>query len=107
MNCERKRLSLIAGDQFTLNVEIEGVPRELIKTVWFTSKDLALQNELYPPDEENRWVLSLPSEKTRALSPGAALFDITVEFTDRNERTAVYNGTLIIEEKINEVMRDG
>lgn len=105
MSCENKRLRLIVGDQFTLNVDVENIDRSLIKTVWFTSNSLGIQKELSPPEEGLRWVLYLPSETTKAFSPGLALFDITVELADGNYITPINGGAVLIEEKINEVAR--
>lgn len=105
MSCENKRLRLIVGDQFTLNVDVENIDRSFIKTVWFTSNSLGIQKELNSPEEGIRWALYLSSEETKAFAPGIALFDITVELADGNYVTPINGGSILIEEKINEVVR--
>lgn len=105
MSCGTQQVRLIVGDAFALNVDVENIDRSLIKTVWFTSKGLGIQKELSPPEEGARWVLYLPSEVTKAFSPGSALFDITVELADGNYITPINGRRILIDAKINEVVK--
>jgi len=105
MNCGNQQLRLIVGDQFALNVDVENIDLGFIRTVWFTSSILGIQKELTPPGEGGRWTLYLPSETTKDFPPGIALFDITVELADGNYITPISGGSILIEEKINEVVK--
>lgn len=106
---ENKPLTLISGDLFSLDVELEGTERSLVRAVWFSSKSLGIRKVLTYIKEEQRsrkiWYrLYLSSEETKNFPSGTALYDLTVEFADENYMTAQYNASMIIQEKINGVV---
>lgn len=106
---EDRPLTLISGDLFSLDVELDGTDGTGIQAVWFTSKTLGLQKALTcirkDPASQKIWYrLYLSSEETERFPSGSALYDLTVEYGNEDFMTAQYNGSIIIQKKINEVV---
>ena len=104
MECQNEKMILISGDIFSLDVEIIGADVSVISSVWISSERLSLNKKL--TYNNGHWELYLPSEETKSCPIGTATFDITAEFIDGNFQTAIYNGIIIVKQKINEVVKN-
>lgn len=96
-----KRIKIVSGDTYQKRVIIDDIDNEIIKSIYFTSKELNICRELVFRD--GAYILTLNSEETKYDEIFRGYYDLTIEFIDGKINTIVYQKPILIEPKENEV----
>ena len=101
-------IEIIQGDslelEFTLRDEDDLIiDPEIIDSVYFTCNAVHCQHKLTYDEDHQSYILTLPPSMTAKMEKGSWTYDITVVLIGDKHRTATYNGTFIVHQKINVV----
>lgn len=92
-------LTIIQGDTFEADIEIEGViPETVDKVIFSCSKLKFAKNALH---QESSYFIDINASKTAEFSAGLYSYDITVYFKGGEAVTAKRNGILEVLRKVN------
>lgn len=102
-----KSLEIIQGDTFCANIVFktdgQEIDHSVIDNIYFTSKDLNIQKVLIYDDIQDKWQLFLSSQETSIFKVGVFTFDLTIKWLDNEIKTPVYQSSVRICKKNNEV----
>lgn len=99
-----KKIQIIQGDSYTLEVDFEGIIIDLIDSIYFTCNELSICKQLEKDIENNLFRLSIDKNETKEYSNGVYNYDLTIKFVDNNVKTVQYRSILVILEKNNKVV---
>lgn len=99
-----KKIQIIQGDSYALEVDFEGIIIDLIDSIHFTCNELSICKQLEKDIENNLFRLYIDKEETKEYSNGVYNYDLTIKFVDNNVKTVQYRSILVILEKNNKVV---
>lgn len=103
-------VSLVQGDTVSLDIKIDKNDEIDIKTIWFTSESVPIKKQFsrkrIEDDGAAIWTLYISSYETAKYPSGGTTYDITIEKNNGDYITRLYNGWLLINEKLNGVIDD-
>lgn len=94
---------IIQGDTCQRNISVSGIQAGNIQAVYVSCGTLNICKNLPYDSETGKYNFILTPEETALLTPITTNYDITIEFTDQNVKTASYRGPLIVLPKNNKV----
>ena len=99
-------IKIIQGDTYTKQIKFTNVDYSLIEYVYFSCKILNITKKLDKLDD-GVFQLYFLSAETKLFPVISGNYDLTVKFVDTKINTIVYNETITILAKSNEVDEDG
>ena len=94
-------IQIICGDTYERYVTFDGIDIDSIRDIYFSCKSLNIQKRFIRRD--NEFCLSFSPSETINMKLGSATYDMTILFSDEKVKTIVYNATITILQKVNEV----
>jgi hypothetical protein len=101
-----EEIEVIKGDTLELSFEVENIEIDLIKNVYFSSRNLLTKEFLWDEISE-KYRLTISSQETEIFPVGKASYDITIIFVDETVKTIQYRGPLVVYPKDNRVNING
>ena len=105
--CKRQNIAVIRGAILEVYFEIEGIPIDAIRRVYFRSDAAQLYIELPYSKLRNAYCLRMESECTDNLKPEIGSYDLLVELIDGNIITVIHECEFFILKKRNAQIEEG
>lgn len=97
------RLFFIQGDTIETILHFRNLENpDCITEVWFSCKSLNLKIKLQYL-QDTYWVLKIPASESTNFRVGDFSFDITTKLLDGDIYTVLYQGTVVVKQKVNTV----
>lgn len=96
-------ITLIQGDCLDVVFNLTGEESSLIKTCYFTSAGISFQKELHYDAASEAWTLHCDHDETIKFAAGRHTWDLTATLMNDCVITVVYNETIVVNKKTNEV----
>lgn len=96
-------ITLIQGDCLDVLFNLDGEDSNLIKTCYFTSAGISFQKELHYDAASEVWRLHFNHDETIKFAAGRYTWDLTATLINDCVITIIYNETITVYRKTNEV----